>query len=59
MTTETKFASQELAKEVARVFGSEGKTFTVKLKHKREVGNFVRKIEKAHKNAAKSNLVFG
>lgn len=55
---ETKFASQKIAKEIKKVFGSKGKTFTSKLQYKRQVGTFVRKIEKAHKDAAKSKLVF-
>ncbi len=59
MKNETLSASQEIAKEMKIVFGSEAKTISVKIKHKRVVGNFVRKIEKAHQNAAKSNLIFG
>ena len=59
MTTETRFSSPGIAKEMKKVFGSETKTFSLKLQHKKPVGDFVRKIEKAHKNAAKSTLVFG
>jgi hypothetical protein len=59
MATQTKFASPAIAKEMEKVFGAETKTFSLKLQHKKPVGDFVRKIEKAHKNAAKSSLVFG
>lgn len=59
MATHAKFASPKIAKEMEKVFASEAKTFSVKLQHKKAVGDFVRKIEKAHENAAKSTLVFG
>lgn len=49
----------EISKEMEKVFGPEAKTFSLKLKHKKAVWDFVLKIEKAHKNAAKSTLVFG
>ncbi len=58
MTNKPKFTSPKIASEIARVFGSEAKTFTVKMQHRRIVGDFVRKIEAAHKRAKKSNLVF-
>jgi hypothetical protein len=58
MTTTTTFTSPKIAKEIARVFGSETKTFSVEMKHRRVVGDFVRKIEAAHKRAEKSKLVF-
>lgn len=61
MATQTKFASPEIAKEMAKVFRSEAKvvSVTIKSEHKKAVGDFVQKIEKAHKKAAKSTLVFG
>jgi hypothetical protein len=52
------FTSPKIAREMARVFGSDAKTFTVEIKHRRVVGDFVRKIEAAHKRAEKSKLVF-
>lgn len=58
MTETSTFTSPKIAKEIARVFGSEAKTFTVEMKHRRVVGDFVRKIEAAHKRAEKSKLVF-
>ena len=59
MVTHTQFASPKIAKEMKKVFGSEAKTFSIKLKHKKAVGDFVRKIEKANKNTEKSTIVFG
>jgi hypothetical protein len=58
MNEATAFTSPKIAREIARVFGSEAKTFTVEIKHRRVVGDFVRKIEAAHKRAEKSKLVF-
>jgi hypothetical protein len=59
MTSHVNFSSPEIAKEMEKAFGSEAKTVSVKIMHKQAVGNFVRKIEKAHKNTFKSTLVFG
>ncbi len=58
MRTATTFTSPQIAQEIARVFGSDVKTFSVEMKHRKEVGSFVRKIESAHKRAEKSKLVF-
>ena len=58
MIDEMTFTSPKIAKEITRVFGVEAKTFTVEMKHRRVVGDFVRKIESAHKRAEKSKLVF-
>jgi len=52
------FTSPQIAREAAKVFKTEAQTTTVQIRYKREVGNFVRKIEIAHKQAAKSKLVF-
>jgi len=58
VSTERRFGSPEIAREMAKMFGDEAKTVTVEMKYRREVGRFVRKIEKAHKQAEKSKLVF-
>lgn len=58
MAEHSTFTSPKIAKEISRVFGSDIKVFTVPMKHRRVVGDFVRKIEAAHKRAAKSKLVF-
>jgi HPt (histidine-containing phosphotransfer) domain-containing protein len=58
MNEASKFTSSKLAQEIVRVFGSRAKTFKVEIKHQREVGDFVRKIEAAHKRAENSKLVF-
>jgi hypothetical protein len=53
------FASPKMAKEMIKVFGSQVKTVSVEIKHRQVIGNFVRKIEKAHQMAAKSTQRFG
>jgi len=58
MDKETRFTSPKIAKEMARVFGSETKTFSLQIQHRKVVGDFVRKIEDAHKRAEKSKHVF-
>jgi len=58
-TTQYKFASLEIASEIKKAFGSEAKTVSVEIRHRKAVGQFVQKIEKAHQQAAKSKLVFG
>lgn len=58
MDRETRFTSPNIAKEMARVFGSETKTFSLQIQHRKVVGDFVRKIEAAHKRAENSKHVF-
>ncbi|MDT8391684.1 MAG: hypothetical protein RRC34_14385 [Lentisphaeria bacterium] len=58
MLKKTGFASPQVAEQMAQVFGQKAKTVSVEMKHRRQVGDFVRKIEKAHKQAAKSTLAF-
>ena len=58
MTEGATFTSPKIAKEIARVFGHQARTSTVSLKHERVVGQFLRRIESAHKRAEKSKLVF-
>lgn len=52
------FGSPDLAKAMKKAFGSKTKAFTLEIKYQREVGDFVRKIEDAHRQAAESKLVF-
>ncbi|MDD4116917.1 MAG: hypothetical protein PHI39_01735 [Kiritimatiellae bacterium] len=58
MNNEMTFTSPQIAQKVARVFGTRVKTFKVPIRHRRVVGNFVRKIETAHKRAENSKLIF-
>lgn len=50
--------SEEMVKDMEKAFHCKAKTFTVKIKHEKEVGEFIQKIEDAHKAAANSKLVF-
>ena len=58
MSTETKFRGPEVARKMAKLFGKRVKTVTVEMKYARPVRAFVKKIEKAHKEAQKGDLVF-
>ena len=59
MSNEMTFTSPQIAQKVARVFGTQAKTFKVPIRHRRVVGKFVRKIEAAHRRAENSKLLFG
>ena len=50
--------STRIAKEMAKIFGDKYISFSVEIKHRQVIGNFVRKIEKAHQQAAKSTQLF-
>lgn len=55
---QSKFTSPKIADEMKKKFGDKAETVTVTMKYRKEVGAFVRKIEKAHKKAGKSKLFF-
>ena len=58
-TKAREFTSAEIAREMLRLFGDEAQEgIKVEMKYCKEVAEFVRKIEEAHRNAAKSKLVF-
>jgi predicted outer membrane protein len=58
MPQKTKFTSPKIADKMARVFGNEAKKIAVDMKYRKEVDEFVRKIEQAHKDASKSQQVY-
>ncbi|MES9906037.1 MAG: hypothetical protein ABW168_25595 [Sedimenticola sp.] len=53
-----KFTSPEIADKMAKAFGNEAKTVAVDMKYRKEVGDFVLKIEQAHKEAGKSQQMY-
>ncbi|GMT40102.1 MAG: hypothetical protein IEMM0001_0837 [bacterium] len=55
---QSKFTSPKIAEEMKKKFGDQAETVTVTMKYRRQVGAFVKKIEKAHKKAGKSKLSF-
>ncbi|NOZ87477.1 MAG: hypothetical protein GXP49_14640 [Deltaproteobacteria bacterium] len=55
---QSKFTSPNIAKEMKKKFGNQAETVTVTMKYRKQVGAFVKKIEKAHKKAGKSKLLF-
>jgi len=55
---DSKITGTKIAKEIKKKFGSEAETVTVKMKYRKQVGDFVREIEKAHEKTEKSKLIF-
>lgn len=59
MVKQSTFGNADLAKKVASRFGKGQKSVKVKMQYAKEVQRFIRKVEEAHKKAAKSKLSFG
>ncbi len=55
---QTKFTSPKIAEEIRKRFANETEIISVPMKYKRNIGRFIRKIERAHKKAEKSTLSF-
>ena len=55
---ETKFTSPKIAEEIRKKFANRTEVISVTMKYKRNIGRFIRKIERAHKRAEKSTLSF-
>ena len=53
------FGNADLARKMASQFGTSPQSVQVDMRYAKEVQNFIRKVEEAHQNAAKSTLVFG
>lgn len=58
MSETTKFTSPKIASEMEKAFGSDARKVNVDIKFKREVGNFILKVDRAHNNARKSKQTF-
>jgi len=59
MTTQGTFGHADLAKKIASRFGTAQDTVKAEMRYTRVVQTFIRKIEEAHRKAARSNLKFG
>lgn len=55
---QAKFTSQKIAEEIKKKFAQQAEIISINIKYKRNIGRFIRKIERAHKKAAKSTLSF-
>lgn len=55
---EEKTASQKIAEKAKLFFGDKCKTSKIKLLHQKEVNDFIRKFQDAHRRTRKSNIVF-
>ena len=58
MSDDAAYGSPRFGEEMARVFGAEPQAIQFTMKYKRVVERFVKKIERAHKQAEKSTTVF-
>lgn len=53
-----KFTSTRIAQEMKKKFGDKVQTISVKMKYKREIGRFIKKMDTAQQRTAKSTLRF-
>lgn len=53
-----KLSSIRIAEEMKKKFGNRTEIIAISMKYQKQIGSFIRKIEKAHKEAGKSNLLF-
>ncbi len=58
MGKQAAFGNVDLARKMASRFGSDREPIRVKMRYAKEILKFIRKIDKAHKKAAQSKLVF-
>ena len=68
MSSKPKFTSPKIAEKMAKAFGNKAKTFVevflflaiqvVDMIYRKEVGDFLLKIEQAHKGAGKSRRMY-
>jgi hypothetical protein len=59
MEKQSTFGNADLARKMADKFGTSQESVKVDMRYAKEVQAFIRKVEDAHKKAAKSKLVFG
>jgi len=52
------YSSPKIAQELCKQFGSSRASFKVEMKHTKEIGLFIKKVESAQRAAANSKLVF-
>lgn len=55
---EVTYSSPSIARKMKRIYGSSAKVVKINIRHAGEVRAYVKKIEEAHKKAAKSELSF-
>jgi hypothetical protein len=58
MSSKPKFTSPKIAEKMAKAFGNKAKTVVVDMIYRKEVGDFLLKIEQAHKGAGKSRRMY-
>lgn len=58
MTDTPIFTNSKIANEMEKLFGNEVKQVGIDMKFRREVGNFVLKVDRMHEEAKKSKQIF-
>ncbi len=58
MSDTSTFTSPKIANEMEKVFGNDAKKVNVDIKFRREVGNFILKVDRVHNEARKSKQTF-
>jgi len=58
MPSATTFSSPKIVEEMRKHFSAQAPSFKVDLKYRDEVGSLLRKIDKAHKEAGKSPVLY-
>ncbi|MCF8055831.1 MAG: hypothetical protein K9K37_04220 [Desulfocapsa sp.] len=53
------FGNADLAKKMVTRFGMSQQSVQVEMRFAKEVRQFIQKVDKAHKKAASSKLIFG
>lgn len=59
MEKATPFASARIVRALEKAFGQKATTFTVSMPRNRDVANFLRKMDEAHRRTAGSQTRFG
>ena len=52
------YASQKIAKDMARIFGDTAKSVRVQMRPSKDVSTFIKKVESARKITGRSRLKF-
>lgn len=59
MEKQVTFGNADLARKMVTRFGADSESVKVEMRYAKEVQKFIRKVDAAHRKAAKSKLVFG
>ncbi len=52
------FTSPEIARKMQRIYGNSLENVEIEMKHEKEILDYIKQFEKAHKDTAASKLIF-